>query len=179
MNLTMHITVYNSRNTMIFFRFYSTQRMKNKILLTTQFFIYCFFFFSDAPNRTVCVGNLTRAVLRLEKEDFITFAKTTLNKTCKSSETECLEKRYLVLDVIAQAKTNASQQIIVDYVLSVNTSEEEVRRSLIHCIAVKQPVKVTNQLWRFAWGSDQAEYYILSSKIWNCFLCLSVCLHVW
>jgi len=96
-----------------------------------------------APNRTLCVRNLTKAIIQLNEKDFLSFSHKVLKRKCNASDVRCLDERYLMLDVISQARTNVSQEIIVEYVLSRNLSVEEVRRCLIHSIAVKQPIYVS------------------------------------
>ncbi|CAG2189852.1 unnamed protein product [Mytilus edulis] len=93
-----------------------------------------------APNRTHCVRNLTQEVGKLDQESFLQLSHSALNKSCDISDIKCLEERYLMIDVISQMRSNASQQILVDYVLERNASVEEVRRCLIHSIATKQPI---------------------------------------
>ncbi|CAG2202816.1 unnamed protein product [Mytilus edulis] len=86
------------------------------------------------------VSGTLREVGKLDKESFLQLSHSALNKSCDISDIKCLEERYLMIDVISQMRSNASQQILVDYVLERNASVEEVRRCLIHSIATKQPI---------------------------------------
>ena len=115
--------------------------MRHRGNLLTITFILCNIV---ETNRTECVNKLGRLLLSLHQDDFLKLGKDILTRNCEGNMTMCLDERDLFIDMLFREGSHAAQKLLVDFVIhQTNVSEEDTRRFLFHCIALKNPLPVS------------------------------------
>ena len=67
-----------------------------------------------------------------------------LSRNCGVNDTICNDERNLFFDLTATEGSHSSQKLLLDIiVLKSNVTEDEIRRFLFHCIALKDPLPVS------------------------------------
>ncbi|GAB1602264.1 uncharacterized protein LOC115224694 [Argonauta hians] len=83
---------------------------------------------------------------RLLDEDLREVGQEALQRRCSEGQNQCQDEKHLFLDIIARIGSATSQQLISRYVLAhPNATQQEVERTLVHCIAIAHPELVTLQ----------------------------------
>ena len=100
-------------------------------------------YYLDDRNRTECVHQLRKLVHALKRKDFVSLGKVALSRGCIENDTLCIDERNLYIDIIAREGSSEAQLMILEFVMKhPNATEEDLRRCLIHAIALKDPIKV-------------------------------------
>lgn len=104
----------------------------------------CYLFSVDG-NRTECVNRLRQLLMTVHKNDLLKFGEEVLLKSCNNN-TVCSDERNLVIDIFAREGSTETQNLILKLVMThPNVTEEEIRRCLFHCVALKDPIHVSKQ----------------------------------
>lgn len=91
-------------------------------------------------NRTECVNRLRQLLMTVHKNDLLKFGEEVLLKSCNNN-TVCSDERNLVIDIFAREGSTETQNLILKLVMThPNVTEEEIRRCLFHCVALKDPI---------------------------------------
>lgn len=81
--------------------------------------------------------------MSLHREEFLKLGKDVLTRECGENTTMCMDERNLFIDMIAREGSHEAQKLLVDLVIQQpNVTEEDLRRFLFHCIALKEPLPV-------------------------------------
>ena len=104
----------------------------------------CVYFISVERNRTECVNNLRNLLTSLHLTDFLKLSEEMLSRNCGVNDTICNDERNLFFDLTAGEGSHSSQKLLLDLIVQkFNVTEDEIRRFLFHCIALKDPLPVS------------------------------------
>ncbi|XP_076452271.1 uncharacterized protein LOC143287914 [Babylonia areolata] len=96
----------------------------------------------DSENRSMCVNDLRSILQTLHKDDYVQFVSGHLGRRCPSNDTSCEDRRFVLIDVVAQMGDVTSQELLVTHVLNKEPAvDEELRRVFIHCVTIKNPTE--------------------------------------
>ena len=94
-------------------------------------------------NRTECVSKLRQVLMSLRQNELLRLSQDVLTRKCEENDTICTDEKNLFIDLVAQEGSQAAQKQLLNLFLRhSNGTEEDVRRVLFHCIAMKDPVLV-------------------------------------
>lgn len=101
--------------------------------------MFCMFVVSSS--RVECGSQLADTLSKMDNETLTGVAEEYLTMNC-SDDVKCQAKRVAILDGIAGLRTSTSQRLVLKYVLRTSSTDEDIKRMLVHMIAMKTPLPV-------------------------------------
>ena len=103
-----------------------------------------FCLFTVDRNRTECVNKLRQVLMSVHQNEFLSLSKEVFSRKCDINDTICTDERNLFIDLVAKEGSHAAQKQLLDLILrQPNATEDDFRRILFHCIAIKDPASVS------------------------------------
>ncbi|KAK7460766.1 hypothetical protein BaRGS_00038813, partial [Batillaria attramentaria] len=95
----------------------------------------------DSVNRSECINELRRLMLKLHEDDYRHFVEHAFgNSYCY--DTDCEDQRLILIDVVARIGNVVSQELLLKHVLTRQPPvDEDLRRLFIHCVALEHPAE--------------------------------------
>ena len=86
--------------------------------------------------------------MSLHQHEFLRLSQDVFSRPCATNDTVCIDERNLFIDLVAKEGSHAAQKQLIDLIIrQPNVTEDDFRRVLFHCIAIKDPVPVTSFIY--------------------------------
>ena len=81
--------------------------------------------------------------MSVHQNEFLSLSKDVFSRKCDTNDTICIDERNLFIDLVAKEGSHAAQKQLLNLILrQPNATEDDFRRILFHCIAIKDPAPV-------------------------------------
>ena len=93
------------------------------------------------------MNKLRQVLMSLHQNDFLHLSQDVFSRKCDTNDTICADERNLFIDIVAKEGSHPAQKQLLNLVLrQPNVTEDDFRRVLFHCIAIKDPASVIDFL---------------------------------